>query len=58
MVSLYRNTGEAFSVKTALKKFKGKVVKFANEVARLYKVSIQGCTQNRPSPKVQSHSGD
>ena len=31
--------------------------KCATEVARLHKVSIQSCTQNRPSPKVQSCSG-
>ena len=37
---------------------KEKLVKCATEVARLHKVSIQSCTQNRPSPKVQSRSGD
>ena len=40
------------------KKSKEKLVKCATEVARLHKVSIQSCTHNRPSPKVQSRSGD
>ena len=35
-----------------------KLVKCATEVARLHRVSIQSCTQNRPSPKVQSLSRD
>ena len=35
---------------------KAKLVKCATEVARLHKVSIQSCTQNRPSPKVQLRS--
>ena len=34
------------------------MVKCATKVARLHKVSIQSCTQNRPSLKVQSRSGD
>ena len=34
------------------------MVKCATEVARLPKVSIESCIQNRPSPKVQSRSGD
>ena len=34
------------------KNSKEKLVKCATEVARLHKVSIQSCTQNRPSPKV------
>ena len=37
---------------------KEKLVKCATEVARLRRVSIQSCTQNRPSPKVQSLSRD
>ena len=37
---------------------KEKLVKCATKVARLHKVSIQSCTQNRSSPKVQSPSGD
>ena len=36
---------------------KEKLVKCATKVARLHKVSIQSCTK-RPSPKVQSRSGD
>ena len=40
------------------KNSKEKLVKCATEVARLHKVSIQSCTQNRPSPKVQSLSRD
>ena len=40
------------------KNSKEKLVKRATEVARLHKVSIQSCTQKRPSPKVQSRSGD
>ena len=32
------------------------LVKCTTEVARLYRFSIQSCTQNRPSPKVQSRS--
>ena len=38
------------------KNSKGKLVKCATEVARFHRVSIQSCTQNRPSPKVQSLS--
>ena len=47
-------------MKIALKNSKEKLVKYATEVSRLHKVSIQSCklTQNRASPKVQSHSGD
>ena len=41
-----------------LKYSKEKLVKCATEVARLHRVSIQSCTQNRPSPKVQSLSRD
>ena len=37
---------------------KEKLVKCATEFARLQRVSIQSCTQNQPSPKVQSRSGD
>ena len=33
------------------------MVKCATEVARLHKVS-KSCTQNRPSPKVHSRSGE
>ena len=40
------------------KNSKEKLVKCATEVALLRKVSIQSCTQNRPSPKVQSLSRD
>ena len=40
-------------MKTA-RNLKTKLVKCA-KVARLYSVSIQSCTQNRPSRKVQSH---
>ena len=40
------------------KTLKGKWVKCAPEFARLHKVSIQSCTQNRPSPKVQSRWRD
>ena len=53
-----KRSREACSVKISLKNSKGKLVKCATEVARLHKVSIQSCTQNRPSPKVQSCSGD
>ena len=41
-----------------MKNSEEKLVKCATKVARLHKVSIQSCTQNRPSPKVQSCSGD
>ena len=34
------------------------MLKCATEFARLHKVSTQSCTQNRPSPIVQSHSAD
>ena len=54
----YRRGREASSVKISLKNLKEKLVKCATEVARLHKVSIQSCTQNRPSPKVQSLSRD
>ena len=37
---------------------KEKLVKCATEVARVHRVSIQSCTQDRPSPKVQSLSRD
>ena len=40
-------------MKIALKISKEKLVKCAAEVARLYRVSIQSCTQNQLSPKVQ-----
>ena len=40
------------------KNSKEKLVKCDTEVARLHRVSIQSCTQNRPSPKVQSLSRD
>ena len=43
---------------TKLPTTKIKLVKCATEVARLHKVLIPSCTQNRPSPKVQSRSGD
>ena len=33
-------------------------MKCATEVARLCRVSIQSCTQNRLSPKVQSRSAE
>ena len=45
-------------MKSAKKNSKEKLVKCAAEFARFHKVSIQSCTQNRPSPKVQSRSGD
>ena len=54
----YRRRWEASSVKISQKTSKEKLVKCATEVARLHKVSIQSCTQNQPSPKVQSRSGD
>ena len=40
------------------KNSKEKLVKCATEVVHLHRVSIQSCTQNRPSPKVQSLSRD
>ena len=40
-------------MKSTEKNTKDKLVKCATEVVRLHKVSIQSCTQNRPSPKVQ-----
>ena len=52
----YRRRREATSVKISLKNSKEKLVKCATEVARLHKVSIQSCTQKRPSAKVQSLS--
>ena len=45
-------------VEISLKNSKEKLVKWATEVARLHRVSIQSCTQNRPSLKIQSRSGD
>ena len=54
----YRRSMEASSVKTSQKNSKQKLVKCATEVARLCKVSIQSCTQNQSSPKIQSRSGD
>ena len=54
----YRRGREASSVKILLKNSKEKLVKCATEVARSHRVSIQSCTQNRPSPKVQSLSRD
>ena len=54
----YRRSIETSSVKTSQKNSKQKLVKCATEVARLCKVSIQSCTQNRPSLKIQSRSGD
>ena len=36
-------------MKVVVKISKEKLVKCATEVARLHKVSIQSCTQNRPS---------
>ena len=54
----YRRGWEASSVKILEKNPKEKLVKCATEVARLHRVSIQSCTQNRPSPKVQSLSRD
>ena len=50
----YRKSRGASCVKIALKNSKEKLVKCATEVARLYRVSIQSCTQNQPSPIVQS----
>ena len=38
------------------KNSKEKLVKFATEVARFHMVSVQSCTQNRLSPKVQSRA--
>ena len=38
------------------KNSKEKLVNCDAEVARLYRVSLQSCTQNRPSSKVQSLS--
>ena len=40
------------------KNSKEKLVKCATEVHHLYRISIQSCTQNWPSPKVQSLSRD
>ena len=54
----YRRSKDASSVKIALKNAKEKLVKCATEVARLYRVSMQSCTQKQQSPKVQSHSRD
>ena len=54
----YRRSREASSVKIAYKNSKEKLVKCAAEVARLYRVSTQSCTQNQPSPKFQSRSRD
>ena len=54
----YRRGREASSVKICLKNSKEKLVKCATEGSRLHMVSIQSCTQNRPSPKVQSLSRD
>ena len=45
-------------MKLSQKNSKEKLVKCATEVARLHKVSIQSCTQNWPSPKVQLLSRD
>ena len=45
-------------MKILQKNSKEKLVKCATEVGRLHRVSIQSCTQNRPSPKVQSLSRD
>ena len=56
--SWYRKSREASSVKILQKNSKEKLVKCAIKVARLQKVSIQSCTQKRPSPKVQSLSRD
>ena len=39
------------------KNSKEKLVKCATEVGRLHRVSIQSCTQNRPSPKVHRSRG-
>ena len=54
----YRRGWEASSVKILWKNSKEKLVKYATEVGRLHRVSIQSCTQKRPSPKVQSLSRD
>ena len=40
------------------KNSKKKLVKCATEIGRFHRVSSQSCTQNRPSPKVQSLSRD
>ena len=40
------------------KNSKEMLVKCATEVAHLHRVSIQSCTQKRPSPKVKWRSGD
>ena len=45
-------------MKILYKNSKEKLVKCATKVGRLHRVSIQSCTQNRPSPKVQSLSRD
>ena len=52
-VPWYRRRWEESSVKISQKNSKKKLVKCATEVARLRKVAIQSCTQNRPSPNVQ-----
>ena len=54
----YGRSEEASSVKISLKNAKEQLVKCTTEVAWLLKVSIQSCTQNRRSPKVQSRLGD
>ena len=53
-----RRGREASSVNILWNNSKEKLVKWATEFARLRRVSIQSCTQNRPYPKVQSLSRD
>ena len=57
-VSWYRRSREASFVKISIKTSKERLVKYATEVARLLRVSLQSCTHYRPSPKVQSRWGD
>ena len=54
----YRRRREASFVKIWWENSKETLVKCATKVARFHKVSIQSCKQNRPSPKVQSRSGN
>ena len=54
---LYRRGRDIFC-ENFMENSKLKLVKCTIEVARLHKVSIQSCTQKRPSPKVHSRSGN
>ena len=52
------NSGAPEAEHTGSNKGKGQAATQPPEGARLHRVSIQSCTQNRPSPKVQSLSRD